>query len=388
MVMGGFRLLAAAFVVAGVAAQAAQGANPPPLPSTKHLLKDQHTFLTIAEQDVKQTRELFANDDAGFYNARLVNNDPNQPLPAIWYAFPLFEATNAVAIADPSAKNIAAVNRFAQLGENYWDPTIENGAGGFSWYYSLKNTGNAYFDDNGWWGIAYLDAYRATGNKRWLWDAGRALGFIDQFGWDWAGGGGVWWDVAHDYKTSEPLAAGALIAATLYEIQKKPYFLEIAKRYIAWANENTRNKKQGNLYGRNATDKTIMDYVEGMMISAHAQLCVATKDKSWCKKAETLASASLNHFPIDADWAPETDVIYLRCLLDLYNVDHNPRWYAVAHRNGLLARKNARDPKTGLWSLRWDGGYTLPGTLYTQSATLELFAWLAGAAPPGTTSTS
>ena len=102
---------------------------------------------------------------------------------------------------------VGDVEDFARRAEAYWDPTIENGAGGVSWLYGLRDTGNAYFDDTGWWGVAYLDAYRATNNKRWLWDAARALGFIDRFGWDKANGG-VWWNVAHDHKTSEPLVAG------------------------------------------------------------------------------------------------------------------------------------------------------------------------------------
>jgi uncharacterized protein YyaL (SSP411 family) len=294
--------------------------------------------------------------------------------------FPLFEATNALAIARPTAANKAAVDDFARRAEGYWDPTIENGAGGVSWLYGLRDTGNAYFDDAGWWGVAYLDAYRATKNRRWLWDAGRALGFIDRFGWDKANGG-VWWNVAHDHKTSEPLAAGALIAATLYRYQHKRYYLNIAKRYISWANAKTRNPKQGNLYGRSATDGTVMDYVEGMMIGAHVELCTGTKQQSWCRRAEALANASLDEFPIDANWAPETDVVYLRWLLDLYERDRNPRWYAVVYRNGKRALANARDDQ-GFWSLRWDGGWTLPGTIYTQAATLQLFAWLASAAPP------
>jgi uncharacterized protein YyaL (SSP411 family) len=346
----------------------------------QQLLADQKSFAALADREVARTRQLFADPVSGFYLSRLGQTNVAKPLPALWYAFPLFEATSAVAIAIPSAANVAAVNKFAQLGENYWDPTIENGAGGFSWYYRLRGTGNAYFDDNGWWGIAYLDAYRATGNKRWLWDAGRALGFIDQYGWD-ASGGGVWWDVAHDYKTAEPLAAGAMVAATMYRIQKRPYFLKIAKRYIAWADAHTRVSAQRNLYGRNASDDTVMDYVQGMMISADVQLCAATRTRSWCTKAEQLADASLDEFPIDADWAPETDVIYLRGLLDLYEQTGDPRWYAVVYRNAIRAKENARDA-SGLWSKRWDGSGTLPGALYTQSATLELFAWLAGAAPP------
>jgi uncharacterized protein YyaL (SSP411 family) len=267
----------------------------------------------------------------------------------------------------------------ARQADYFCDPTIENGAGGFSWYYGTRGTGNAYFDDTGWWGIAYVDAYRATGNVRWLWNAGRALSFIDRFGWDRAGGGGVWWDVNHDYKTAEPLAAGAMIAASLYRFQHKPYFLTLAKKYLDWADAKTLTTR--GLYGRNATDRTEMDYVQGMFIDANVQLCIATKVESYCKKAQQIADASLDAFPILANWSPETDVIYLRGLLDLYRQDRNPRWYGVVYANAKAALENSRD-KDGFWSQRWDGDWGLQGLIYMQAATLELFAWLSSATPP------
>jgi uncharacterized protein YyaL (SSP411 family) len=364
--------------VAGATAAAAQAASPPTLPSRTQLASDRAVFLKTAVSGIAQVKKSFWNPSRGWYAGRS-SFDP--PVASTWTMFPLFEALNAIAVAQPTAANKAAVNTFARGAEAYWDQTIENGGGGVSWLYALKNTGNAYFDDTGWWGVAYLDAYRATGNARWLWDAGRALNTIDRFGWDAAGGGGVWWNVAHDYKTSESLAAGTLIAATLYRYQHKKRFLQIATKYINWANANTRNPLQDNLYGRSATDKTIMDYVEGMMIAAHAELCVGTKVKSWCTKAEMLANGALNQFPILADWAPETDVVYLRWLLDLYQVDHTSRWYSMIYANAKRALKNARDPQNGLWDLRWDGQWTMPDVLYTPSATLQLFAWAAAGSP-------
>jgi hypothetical protein len=365
-----------ALLTVGLAAPAAGAANPPPLPVRTQLLADRAHFLQLAEQGLKQTRQLWWNAQAGWYKQRS-NGDP--PIASTWGAAALMEAAAAATIAQPTAANRAAADLLFRQAEGYWDPTLGNGTGGVSWLWGLRDTGNAYFDDTGWWGVAYLDAYRATQNTRWLWDAGRALAYIDRFGWDRAGGG-TWWNVAHDHKTSEPLAAGALIASTLYRIQHKKYFLEIARRYLGWADAKTRNPSQGNLYGRSETDGTVMDYVEGMMIGANAELCTA-RVKAYCGRAQALANAALNQFPIDADWAPETDVIYLRWLLDLYQRDGNPRWYAVVYRNATRAAANARDAQ-GLWSLRWDGQWTLPGTLYTQSATVQLFAWLAGAKPP------
>ncbi|MFN2629044.1 MAG: glycoside hydrolase family 76 protein [Gaiellaceae bacterium] len=365
---------------AGIAATAAAAADVPRLPAAGRVFSDRATFLGATEQGLEQTEQFWWNADLGWYNSRPGTTDA-QPLPSLWYAFPLFEAKAAVALAHPTAANKLAVEAFATKAENYWDPTIASGAGAFSWYYGLRGTGNAYFDDNGWWGIAFVDAYRATGDKRWLKSAAHALLFIDRFGWDRTSGG-IWWDMAHRHKTAEPLAAGAMIAAELYGITRQVRYLKIAKKYIAWADAKTRNPAQHGLYGRSDTDATVMDYVQGMMIAAQSSLCGSTGVKMYCTRSEEIAAASLEEFPILADWAPETDVIYLRGLMDLYRRDRNPRWYAVGYANARAALANARDGQ-GLWSKRWDGGWTLPGAIYTQAATLQLFAWVADADPPG-----
>jgi len=347
-----------------------------PLPSHGTLVAEQANFQQLAEQGLVQTHANWWNAQAGWYMGRR-NGDP--PVASLWSSYPLLELVDAIAIADPTPANKAFVDTTFTQAEGFWDPTIE-GTGGVTWLYGLHNTGNAYFDDAGWWGLAYLDAYRATGKKRWLWDAGRVLTYLNRYAWD-PGSGGMWWDVTHEHKTSEPLGAATLIAATLYRIQHKKYFLDVAAHLLKWADTNTQNPKAGNLYGRSATDGTVMDYVEGMMVAAHVELCKATKQKAYCTQAEQIAQASLSQFPVLANWAPETDVVYLRWMLDLYSYDKNSTWYALAYENAKHAAANARDA-SGFWSLRWDGGTTIDQTLYTQTATLELFAWLAATPPP------
>ena len=375
---GGLRstLALGAAVVAG-AAGAAHAAEPQPLPAQRVVESDRMAFTSLAEDGLVRTQERWWNADAGWYKGAL-GGDPQTA--SLWWAFPLLEATAATAIAEPTPANEQRVEELFAGAERYWDPTLENGAGGVAAGWGVSPSGHAFFDDAGWWGVAYLDAYRATQDPRWLADAAKALEFIDRFGWD-PRSGGTWWDTSHEKKTSEPLAAGTLIAATLYRIQHKPQYLAIATKYLQWADAKTRNLLQGDLYGRNATDGTVMDYVEGMMIAAHVELCVGTKQESYCRRAEQLADASLQEFPVLADWAPETDVVYLRGLLRLYQRDRDPRWYAVVYANAKRALLHARDAE-GLWSKRWDGGWTQPGVIYTQAATLELFAWAATDHPP------
>ncbi|HEX5247730.1 MAG TPA: glycoside hydrolase family 76 protein [Gaiellaceae bacterium] len=347
-----------------------------PLPSHATLVANQAQYQQFAEQGLARMQQGWWNAKRGWYDNR--SPDDGQ-VASVWSSYPMMELVAAVAIADPTPANVDLVNTTFKAAEGFWDPTI-NGTGGIAWQWGLSPSGNAYFDDAGWWGIAYLDAYRATGKTRWLWDAGRVLAYIDRYGWD-SKNGGIWWDTGANYKTSEPLAAATLIAATLYRVQHKAYYLKLATKYLAWADAKTLNPQQGNLYGRNATDGTTMDYVEGMMIAAHVQLCLATKQQAYCNRAESLAQASLNTFPTLHPWVPEADTIYLEGILALYAYDGNPTWYALAYENAEAAKDDARDD-TGWWSKDWWGDWADPGVLFTPAATLELFAWMAATPPP------
>ena len=60
----------------------------------------------------------------------------------------------------------------------------------------------------------------------------------------------------------------------LYEATHQQAYLRTARKYIAWADAHSWNAARG-LYQRNEHDDTVLNYVEGMMIGAHAVLCRA-----------------------------------------------------------------------------------------------------------------
>jgi uncharacterized protein YyaL (SSP411 family) len=329
---------------------------------------------------VARTKAAWWNPTANWFSqGPHTPSDRPEDTATLWDVFPIFEAIDLVAVAHPSAARRALVETVARGAERYWNPEFKP-VGGY-WYRPIRRPGvNVFFDDNGWWAIAFFDAYTATHDRRFLTDAIRAYRFIAVAGWAANAGGGIWWDTAHERKTAEPLAAETLVGAELYGATHRRSYLEESLKLLAWANAHSWNRKRA-LYQRNETDHTVLNYVEGMMIGAHVTLCRVLRQPSYCKRAEALAAASARAFPSSYYWTNETDATYYRWLLTLYAKDHDQRWYRQAGGWARKALVKARDGN-GLYTRRWDGRNADKRRLLTPGGTLLLLAALAAVPAP------
>jgi hypothetical protein len=329
-------------------------------------------FLSLAETGLGKTQRAFWNPQLHWYDWRLTKVAKPEPLASLWSVFPLFELVDAVAIASPTASNKARVEAFGKGAEAYLDPNTSPPA--FVTYPGITQPNrHVFFDDNGWFELAFLDAYQATGDKRFLRDAEDAYTFIAERGWN-AGGGGFWWETLHRHLTSEPLATEIYTGLRLYLLTGERSYLTSSEKWLAWADSSSWNASE-QLYQRNPTDPATMDYVEGPMIGAELELC-AIRHVHPCARAEQLATASVRRFGADLDWTPVADTLYLRYLLQLYRADHNTEWLDLARKNALDAVSHARSPD-GLYFKRWGGELFPTRLLQPDAATLGLFAWIA-----------
>jgi hypothetical protein len=332
-------ILPALATAATLAGSARAAATAPVAPAQRAVLTAvQQRYLALARAGVGRAEQRWRDRRAGWYDARLGDRE-RYPLATIWDIVPLFESIDAIAIAQPTPADIQAVRRFAAGAERYLNRGLRPVAGYSPYPGDREASTETWFDDNGWWGIAFVNAYRATGSRRYLADAQRALRYIAAAGWD-PREGGIWWNTHHLYKAGEALAASALLATLLYQQTGSSFALAQARRYLDWANTTGFSAADG-LYAGSNLNPTPIDYIEGPLIYAQALLCRLSSTPADCRRAADNARDAQAR-------ALNGEGLYLRS------------WYGA--------------------SLPLQ--YALPGMLQTQAATTSLFSWLAVYPPP------
>jgi hypothetical protein len=414
------------------------------------LSSQQSRFLTLAEQGAAQAQRAFRDGSHGIWNGH--RNVPMQwyderlhsriryPLATIWGSVPLFEALSAVAIGHPTPANRAALDAFAEGphpaarppgattvrtatagavrrqgragrrgpsagitvyggAESYWDQAMQ----AFAPYPGDRGRVNTWFDDDSWWGIAFVDAYRALGKSRFMRDGQSAFDFVAGRGW--AASGGLWWNTAHTpsgQKSGEALAAASLLGALLAQAWQSAaqsasgaasqadrataaYDLQAVGKFLSWGDANFADP--GGLYRRTQGDETPMPYVAGPEIEAKEVLCsLLGAGNPYCAQATRLANAAFNRFAYRLNMGPQFDAIYLHWMLLYGQQTGDRRWAPMALNFADEAQANSRDPSTGLYLRAWDGSdvsahQAEPSMLRTDAATVELFGWLGADGP-------
>jgi hypothetical protein len=351
---------------------------------TATLSAAQQHYLALAKAGVASAELRWRNPRLGWYDERLDDRE-RYPLATIWGIVPLFQSLDAIAVAQPSPANRRALARFAAGAERYLNRGLRPLPGYSPYPGDREADTETWFDDNGWWGLAFMEAYRATGTHRYLTDAERALRYIASVGWD-PSSGGIWWNTDHPYKAGEALASGTLLASLVYQQTHSSFALAQAHKYLAWA--NTSGFSAANqLYAASNLNPTPIDYIEAPLIYAQALLCRLTGTPSECARAQQLKGVALQRFGYQLDFSPQYDAIYLQWMLALYGLEGDPTLYQLAAANARDAQARAANGE-GLYLLSWSGEPlpsidAQPGMLQTQAATTSLFAWLAVYAPPG-----
>ncbi len=235
---------------------------------------------------------------------------------------------------------------------------------------------NEYYDDEGWWALAWITAFDLTGEARYL-DMSKSI-FADMSGgWDSHCDGGIWWRKDKRYKNAVANELFLLVAVRLH--QRTPgddgpgSYLDWATRELTWFNRSGMINPQflvndGLNRSCENNGRTTWSYNQGVIVGGLTELYKSTGDTNDLKEAMAIAEAAIATLnngdgilrdPCEPDRCgggdiPEFKGIFIRNLADLYDVTRKSDYYRFLVSNARSIWAKDRD-NLGRFGLNWDG---------------------------------
>ncbi len=126
--------------------------------------------------------------------------------------------------------------------------TINQLCNGFVAQFSADWSGDSYDDDLMWATIAFVRAYKATGNTTWLSDAQNNFATVWSRGYD-SSNGGIWWNVAtKNFKASASNWTFVIAGNLLYQATGSSTYQSEARTIYNWCMSNLYNASTGQVY--------------------------------------------------------------------------------------------------------------------------------------------
>ncbi len=241
---------------------------------------------------------------------------------------------------------------------------------------SADNFLNEFYDDEGWWALAWIRAFDLTGEMRYL--ATAKTIFADmKGGWDDHCGGGIWWKKDRTYKNAIANELFLLVAIRLH--QRSPggdgpgSYLDWAQRTWTWFKHSGMINRQGLVndgltVGCENNRSTTWTYNQGVLIGGLVELYRATGDTNYLAQAVVIADAATTTL-VDrqgilrepneprglrgAD-GPQFKGIFIRHLAELYEATGRQSYRDFLVRNARSVWLNNRDTANRFGG-RWSG---------------------------------
>jgi predicted alpha-1,6-mannanase (GH76 family) len=234
---------------------------------------------------------------------------------------------------------------------------------------------NTYYDDEGWWALAWIRAYDLTSDHRYL-DMAKTIFADMKGGWDATCGGGIWWSKDKTYKNA---IANELFLETAIQLHLHTAgdagagsFIDWAQREWAWFDQSGMinaahlvNDGLGNCHNNNGTPWT---YNQGVLIGGLVDLSTATGDATLVDRANAIAAATMTKL-VDAQGvlhekcepscngdSTQFKGIFMRHLTQLLTKTGDPHQQAFITRNADWIWNAARNGSNQL-GLTWSGPF-------------------------------
>jgi predicted alpha-1,6-mannanase (GH76 family) len=238
------------------------------------------------------------------------------------------------------------------------------------------NFTNMYYDDTGWWGLAWIDAYDMTGKQAYLSMAETIFTYMTG-GWDTAAcGGGMWWSTKRTYKNAITNELFLTMAAKLANRTSG----NTSASYLAWAQKewawflasgmiNANGLINDGLTSSNPTacrnnNGITWSYNQGVILGGLVELSRATADPALLTRAQGIANAVLSpnsgmltssgiliDHGVSGGDAPQFKGIFLRNLMALYAAAPVARFrsFADANAQSIWTNDNSGTRFGALW---------------------------------------
>jgi predicted alpha-1,6-mannanase (GH76 family) len=245
---------------------------------------------------------------------------------------------------------------------------------------------NEFYDDEGWWALAWIQAYDVTHRGVYL-KMAESLFHDMTGGWDNTCDGGIWWKKDRKYKNAIAnelfLSVAAHLAARTTGRDQNT-FLKWAKHEVNWFNHSGMiNEHQLVNDGLDSSCKnngrTTWSYNQGVIMGGLVELSRVTGDPTFIDEAKLIAEAALSHLtdanrvlhdrtePHCSEDTVQFKGIFARNLLSLYRADPDKKYAEFLDKNAAAVWNNARNPDNQ-FSCSWSGPPDNRGAGATTSA--------------------
>lgn len=161
---------------------------------------------------------------------------------------------------------------------------------------------NQYYDDEGWWALAWIDVYQQTNDQRYL----EAAEFIFKdmtYGWDNTCSGGIWWSKDRKYKNA---IANELFLSVAAELANEIKNSQQQREYLGWAEKEWVWFSRSGLINRSHlvndglnencenNGRTTWTYNQGVILGGLAALSKLDRSTSLLRTANNIAQATIS----------------------------------------------------------------------------------------------
>jgi predicted alpha-1,6-mannanase (GH76 family) len=169
--------------------------------------------------------------------------------------------------------------------------------------HSNLNFLNQYYDDEGWWALAWIDAYDLTRNPDYLSMASTIFDDMSK-GWDNTCGGGIWWSKDRNYKNAIAnelfLSVAAHLANRATTKEEKTHYKTWATREWAWLLSSSMIREDNQIndgLDQNCknNNKTVWSYNQGVILGALTELSNLHDKKAPLEHANQIADAAIKN---------------------------------------------------------------------------------------------